>query len=302
MSKELLTVQGVQIKLDKDEYICLTDMARAHSEKLPPDIVIGNWLRNQSTLEFLSAWEMIYNAIFKPIHLDGFKDRRQVSVTEWVEKTHAKGIYTLKGKHGGTYAHKDIAFEFGAAISVSFRLYLIKEFQRLKELEANQDNIEWNVRRFLCKEHYHILTDAVKKYKVPFTKFPPDKLFIEYAEEGDILNLAVWGFTAKKWRTTYPLLASKGENMRNYASVNELAVISVLSGIDAEMIKQGVSYNIRLENLKRMAKEHLQVLDIKNPSHSLKKALDGSFQPLYQEQGKPLGMFPQKPLQIDKAA
>lgn len=298
MSKELLNVQGFNIKVDKEGYICLTDIANAKGKEKKPAAIIQNWLRNKNTIDFLGVWELINNQNFKVLDFEYFKSisgkqNFTLSVNDWVDKTDAIGIYSLKGKTGGTYAHVDIAFEFGASISPSFKLYLIKDYQRLKEQESNSNNIEWNVRRLLSKEHYHILTDAVKRYKIPTLNLPVDKIHYAYSEEGDIINLAMWNMSAKTWRFYFPILANKNENMRHYASVNELIVIGTLSSFDAEMIKLSIPYNDRLERLTKIAKEHLEILNNKNPENSLKKSLSGTFQPLYKEEGKPFGIFPQ---------
>ena len=182
---------------------------------------------------------MIYNPNFKGVEFDSFKSKAglhsfTLSVSEWIEKTNAIGIYVKRGKYGGTYAHKDIAFEFASAISPIFKLYLIKEFQRLKELE-NQ-NIEWNVKRLLTKSNYLIQTDAIKNYILPNTDYYKNKGWLKYAEEADILNVIIFKSTAKEWRELNPNLASNS-NMRDYATINELTVLSNLESHNAELIK-----------------------------------------------------------------
>ena len=172
MKKEIITVQNVEIAIsqqEKEDYICITDIAKAKSDNSRAADVIRNWLRNRSTLEFLSTWEMFYNSNFKVFESEHFKKQSGLlnftpSVSEWIEQTNAIGMYVQRGKYGGTYAHKDIAFEFASAISPVFKLYLIKEFQRLKERENDAKQLEWNAKRFLSKNNYLIQTDAVKKY------------------------------------------------------------------------------------------------------------------------------------------
>ncbi len=210
-------------------------------------------------------------------------------------KTDASGIYTRKGKTGGTYAHRDIAFEFGTAISPVFKLNLIKEYQRLKEAENNVNNVEWNVRRVLAKAQYHIQTDAVKDYKIPNLGIPEDRHWLAYAEEGDILNVALFGFTAKQWREKNVELAARGFNARHYASVNELTVMSTLEALNAEMIKDAIPFKERFEKLRRVAKDHLAVLDKHDFEKSWRRTIDGTFAPVFKRIGDSGDMFPEPP-------
>lgn len=292
----IMRVQGFPIALDKEDYICLTDMAKVEGDESRAADIIKNWLRTRATIEFLGTWEAINNpTLFNVVEFDHFRKSAglptfTMSVSNWVEKTGAIGIYTKQGKYGGTYAHKDIAFEFGSAISPAFKLYLIKEFQRLKEIESNAGNIEWNVRRLLSKAHYHIQTDAVKNYKIPMLQIPQIREHIAYAEEGDILNLALFGFTAKQWREANVDLALKGFNAREYASINELIVIGSLESINAEMIKGNVPFNKRLDKLKSIAQDQLKTLDRISPQNSMRKNIDGEFHPTLDKKG----MFPKK--------
>lgn len=297
--KEIINVQGVPVNIEED-YICLTDMAKADGDDARAADVIKNWLRTRSTIEFLGTWEAINNKLFNVVEFDHFRRGAGLptfvlSVTQWIEKTGAIGIFSRQGKYGGTYAHKDIAFEFGSAISPAFKLYLIKEFQRLKEQENNIDNLEWNMKRFLSKAHYHVQTDAVKDYKIPNNKIPEDKQWLAYAEEGDILNLAMFGFTARQWREANPDLALKNKNVRDFASINELAVLATLEGINAEMIKSNQTFNYRLERLTAIAREQLKSLEKVDMYKSFKRTVEGGYQPLYKEEGKETGMFPQMP-------
>ena len=215
MKNRTITVQNIPITVsmaDEEDYICITDMAAAKSDNSRAADVIRNWLRNRSTLEFLSTWEEMYNPNFKVFESEHFKKDVGLvtftpSVSEWVEKTDAIGLFVKKGRYGGTFAHKDIAFEFASAISPVFKLYLIKEFQRLKEQENDLKKIEWTAKRFLSKNNYLIQTDAVKNYLIPICNYREDLQWLLYAEEADLLNVALFGFTAKAWRDANPELA-----------------------------------------------------------------------------------------------
>ena len=232
----VITVQGIPVTVsyeDIDDYICITDIAAAKSDNSRAADVIRNWLRNRSTLEFLSTWEEIafraleyprHSAISLPTNQEAGLVTFTPSVSEWVEKTNAVGLYVKRGKYGGTFAHKDIAFEFASAISPVFKLYLIKEFQRLKEAENDLQKLEWDAKRFLSKNNYLIQTDAVKNYLIPVCNYREDLQWLPYAEEADLLNVALFGFTAKAWREANPELAKKS-NVRDYATINELTVL-----------------------------------------------------------------------------
>ncbi len=260
------------VKKDEQDYICLTDMLKAKDGSF----FITDWLRNRNTLEFLSVWEKINNPNFNygefaiirnQSGLNSFK----VSVKEWVEKTNAIGIFSKAGRYGGTYAHKDIAFEFGTWISPTFKLYLITEYQRLKEIETNQYNLEWNFKRIISKANYHIHTDAVKKHILPEKNYDKDKEWVIYAEEADLLNVALFHCTAKDWRIANPEYAEKGMNIRDIASINELAVLSNLESLNAEMIKSGISKESRYFKLKEIATYQLTILNEKDFIKALKK-------------------------------
>lgn len=262
----VITVQNIPITIsraDIDDYICITDMAAAKSDNSRAADVIKNWLRNRNTLEFLGTWEQIYNANFKVVEFDHFRQEAGlhtfvISVGDWVEQTNAIGLYVKKGRYGGTYAHKDIAFEFASAISPVFKLYLIKEFERLKELE-NQ-NREWDVKRILTKNNYLIHTDAIKNYILPDNDFFKNKEWLKYAEEADILNVVLFNTTAKKWRELNPELA-KNSNVRDYATINELTVLSNLESHNAELIKEGKTKEQRFEILSNICKYQLDILN-----------------------------------------
>ena len=227
--------------------------------------VVKNWMRNRTTLEFLGTWEQIYNPAFKVVEFDHFKNEAGLhtfvlSVSEWIEKTEAIGLFVKRGKYGGTYAHKDIAFEFASAISPVFKLYLIKEFQRLKETENDTKKIEWDAKRFLSKNNYLIQTDAVKNYLIPSGNYKENLEWLAYAEEADILNVALFGFTAKAWRNENPELAKKN-NVRDFASINELTVLSNLETHNSQMIREGRNKTERFYILKEIAEYQLKILN-----------------------------------------
>ena len=278
-----LKVQDVEISLatiDNQDYISLTDMAKGKNDEARAADIIKNWIRNRSTLEFLGTWEILYNPNFKVVEFDHFKKEAglptfTISVSNWVESTNAIGILSRKGKYGGTYAHKDIAFEFGAAISPVFKLYLIKEYQRLKELESNQYNLEWNVKRILSKANYHIHTDAVKNYILP-TLSDLKEAFV-YADEADLLNLAMFGCTAKQWKAANLERALKGENIRDIASINELAILSNIESLNASMIKNNVAKEERFKILVETIKEQRAVLDKVDYLKSIKKLSNDTY-------------------------
>ena len=269
MSKNrVITVQDIPITVseaDIDDYICITDMATAKSDSSRAADVIKNWLRNRNTLEFLGTWEQIYNSDFKVVEFDHLKAEAGLhtfvlSASEWVDKTNAIGLFVKKGRYGGTYAHKDIAFEFASAISPVFKLYLIKEFQRLKEQENDIKKIEWDAKRFLSKNNYLIQTDAVKNYLIPVCNYREELSWLPYAEEADLLNVALFGFTAKAWREANPELA-KNSNVRDYSSINELTVLSNLETHNAQMIREGKSKEERFLVLKEIAEYQIRILN-----------------------------------------
>ena len=267
-TNRIITVQDIPITVseaDIDDYICITDMVAAKSDSSRAADVIKNWLRNRNTLEFLGTWEQIYNSDFKVVEFDHFKAEAGLhtfvlSVSEWIEKTNAIGLFVKKGRYGGTYAHKDIAFEFASAISPVFKLYLIKEFQRLKEQENDIKKIEWNAKRFLSKNNYLIQTDAVKNYLIPVCNYREELSWVPYAEEADLLNVALFGFTAKAWREANPELA-KNSNVGDYSSINELTVLSNLETHNAQMIREGKSKEERFLALKEIAEYQMRILN-----------------------------------------
>ena len=264
---KVITVQNLPITISKeeiDDYICITDIAAAKSDDSRAADVVRNWLRNRRTLEFLSTWEEMYNPNFKVFESEHFKKQAGLltftpSVSEWVEQTNAIGVFVKKGRYGGTYAHKDIAFEFASAISPVFKLYLIKEFQRLKEEENNLKKLEWDAKRFLSKNNYLIQTDAIKNYIIPNCNYRDNLQWLPYAEEADLLNVALFGFTAKAWRESNPELA-KSSNVRDYATINELTVLSNLETHNAQMIREGKLKEERFQILKEIAEYQMQIL------------------------------------------
>lgn len=269
VKNKIITVQDIPItisQLEMNDYICITDMAAAKSENSRAADVVKNWLRNRNTLEFLGTWEQIYNPDFKVVEFDHLKQEAGLhtfvlSVSEWIEKTGAIGLFVKKGRYGGTFAHKDIAFEFASAISPVFKLYLIKEFQRLKEEESNPKKLEWDAKRFLSKNNYLIQTDAVKNYLIPTSNYREELSWLLYAEEADILNVALFGFTAKAWRDANPELA-KNSNVRDYATIQELTVLSNLETHNAQMIREGRGKAERFEILKEIAKYQMDILNV----------------------------------------
>ena len=266
---KIIKVQNLPITISKeeiDDYICITDIAAAKSDESRAADVIKNWMRNRMTLEFLGAWEQIYNEDFKVVEFDHFRQQSGLhtfvlSVSEWLEKTNAIGMYVKKGRYGGTFAHKDIAFEFASAISPVFKLYLIKEFQRLKEEENNLQQLEWDAKRFLTKNNYLIQTYAIKNYIIPNCDYRNNLQWLVYAEEADLLNVALFGFTAKAWRDSNPELA-KNSNVRDYATINELTVLSNLETHNAQMIREGKNKEERFHILKEIADYQLKILSV----------------------------------------
>lgn len=244
----------VQIK-DQD-YICITDMLKAKDG----DFFITDWLRNRNTLEFLGIWESIYNPLFNYGEFATIKSKAglnnfKISVKEFVAKTNAISLQAKAGRYGGTYAHKDIAFEFGMWISPEFKIYLIKEYQRLKDEEQKQ--LGWSAKRELAKINYRIHTDAIKENLIP-AELTAAQISFVYANEADILNMALFGITAKQWQEKNP--AKKG-NIRDYASINELICLSNMENINAVLIADGLSQSDRLRKLNQIAISQMKVLN-----------------------------------------
>lgn len=240
------------------EYVCITDIARYKSRDRT-GVIIGNWLRNRNTIEFLGIWEQLNNPQFKVIEFDDFKKQAglnsfTLTPKQWIEQTGAIGLISKAGRYGGTYAQKDIAFEFASWISVEFKLYLIKEFQRLKEQEFRQ--LGWDIRRNLAKVNYFIHTDAIKENLVPDTLSAGQINFV-YADEADLLNVALFGTTAKQWREANPTL--KG-NMRDHANVHQLVCLANLESMNAHFIQEGMTQADRLQKLNQLAIHQMKIL------------------------------------------
>ena len=259
-----LSVLGTEItyyQQDERDYICLTDMVKKIENGL---VLIEKWLRNKNTIEFLGVWEEMYNPDFNSPEFEGIKsqaglNRFALSVKQWVEKTNSKGIIAKAGRYGGTYAHKDIAFEFASWISPQFKLYLIKEFQRLKDEELKQ--LGWDIRRNLAKINYRIHTDAIKENLVP-PELSPRQTNVIYATEADVLNMALFGMTAKDWRNKNP--GRKG-NIRDDADVSQLVCLSNLENLNALFIREDVPQADRLRKLNQIAIQQMKLLT-DNPS------------------------------------
>ena len=284
MSKTKLKVNDLEIVLyseKEDEFISLTDMAKFRDPQRT-NYIIQNWMRTRSTIEFIGLWEQLHNPNFKRIEFDAFKNEAgsnsfTLTPKKWIETTNAIGINSKAGRYGGTYAHKDIAFEFASWISPTFKLYLIKDYQRIKEIETNQYNLEWNVKRLLSKTNYLIQTDAVKNYILPKTNYETDKQWLIYAEEADLLNVALFGCTAKDWRNANPKLSAKKMNIRDIASINELAVLSNLESMNADMIRENIGKEERFLKLKAVAKYQTEILNENNYLKTLKKKSEETY-------------------------
>ena len=264
--ESVIHADGVDISVittigNEDDYISLTDMARKKNTIAPKDVV-KNWLRLRSTIEFLGLWEQLNNPNFKGVEFDSFKNHAgenafTLSPQQWIKATNAIGLVSKSGRYGGgTFAHKDIAFEFASWLSPEFKLYIIKDYQRLKEDEGHRYALEWNVKRILAGANYRIHTDAVKENLLP-PALPKHKQGFVYADEADMLNVALFGKTAKQWRDENPNL--KG-NMRDYASIEQLLVMANLEASNALLIAQGVEQRSRLEQLRALAVRQLKTL------------------------------------------
>lgn len=272
---KILEVQNVSIAVissnNEDDYICITDIAKTKESDSRAADIIKNWIRNRATLEFLGTWEQMYNPNFKVVEFDHFKMQAGLpsfvlSPGTWAEKTNAIGIYVKLGKYGGTFAHKDIALEFCSAVNPIFKLFLIKEFQRLKEEENSNKKLEWNLQRTISKINYKIHTDAIKENLIPISLTANQKNFI-YADEADILNVALFGKTAKEWRNENP--NEKG-NIRDTATIEQLVVLSNLESINAMLIQQEITQQERLIKLNEIAISQMKSLINTNALGKLK--------------------------------
>ena len=256
--KTTIKVKGSEIaifKHEKTDYISLTDIAKYKTDDT--SAVIGNWMRNRNTIEFLGLWETLYNPNFKPLEFEGFRNQAglnafTMSPNKWIKATNANGFIVKSGRYGGTYAHKDIAFKFANWISVEFELYVVKEFQRLKEIENKE--LGWNVSRILSKINYRIHTDAIKENLIP-KKLSPAKIKKVYASEADVLNVALFGLTAMEWRNINP---NKEGNMRDYATLEQLVVLANLESMNALFIRQKISQSERISILNGQAIQQMK--------------------------------------------
>ena len=263
MNIRKMVVKGKDVLLfskEHIEYISLTDMAKSKDPERT-NYIVQNWMRNRNTIEFIGLWEVIHNPIFKRIEFDAFRKEaglNSFSLTpqRWIERTNAIGIISKSGRYGGTFAHQDIAFEFASWISAEFKLYLLVEFQRLKEEEAKTKSLEWNLQRTLAKVNYKIHTDAVKEHLVPAKITKEQENFI-YASEADLLNVALFGKTAKEWRNQN---AEKEGNVRDYSTLEQLVVLSNLESINSVLIEQGLPQNVRLKKLNEIAISQMRSL------------------------------------------
>jgi len=265
-----IEVKGQEITVfyaKEQDFLSLTDIAKHKSDD--PSAVIANWMRNRNTIEFLGIWESLYNPDFKLLEFEGFRKQAglnafTLSAKKWTETTNARGFIVKSGRYGGTYAHKDIAFKFASWISVEFELYMVKEFQRLKEAETKE--LDWDVKRQLTKINYRIHTDAVKENLIP-KNLTPKQTGIVYANEADVLNMALFGKTAKQWREGNPdkkgLSAcdnAQAGNIRDYANVSQLVCLVNLENLNAVFINEGYKQSLRLEKLNQIAIQQMKIL------------------------------------------
>ena len=271
-----LNANGTEISIIHDQlfendYLSLTDLARRKNPYEPKDVV-KNWLRLRSTIEFLGLWEKLYNTQFKGVEFDTFKNESgsnsfTLTPQRWIEKTNAIGMISKSGRGGGTYAHTDIAFEFASWISPEFKLYVIKDYQRLKQIEAEHLETGWNTKRELSRINYHIHTDAIKEFLITPELTKKEQSYT-YASEADILNIALFGKTAKCWREG---TGNTTKNIRDYANVEQLIVLVNLESMNAELIRQGLSASERLKKLRNIAYYQLKSLEKSNITEKLRK-------------------------------
>jgi hypothetical protein len=269
MKNRTINVKGADVTIATrhgQDYISLTDMLKAKDG----DFFISDWLRNRNTVEFLGIWESVYNPAFNYGEFALIKSQAglnsyKISVKEWVEKTQAIGLQATAGRYGGTYAHKDIAFEFGMWISAEFKIYLIKEFQRLKDEESRTTSLEWNFQRTLSKVNYKIHTDAIKERLIP-PRLTPAQTSIIYASEADLLNVALFGITAAQWRQANP---DQSGSMRDAATLEQLVVLSNLESINAVLIHQDLGAQDRLVQLNAIAITQMRSLSGLNAMQQL---------------------------------
>ena len=273
VKKDTIEAKGIAIQVYtedfKNDYISLTDIARYKNSE-EPNVVVANWMRNYNTIEYLGIWEQLNNLEFNPLEFEGFlkeagSNAFTLSPQKWVNMTNAKGIYVKLGRGGGTFAHKDIAFKFASWISAEFELYIIKDYQRLKDDENSRLSLGWNLNREISKINYKIHTDAIKEYLLK--DLTNEQLSYKYASEADMLNVALFNKRAKQWREENPKL--KG-NMRDYASLNELLVLANMESYNAILIGKGMDQKERMIELRKLARTQLMSLE-KLGDSSIKK-------------------------------
>lgn len=263
--ESVIHADGVDISVvttvgSEDDYISLTDIARYHNPELP-GYVIQNWMRNRSTIEFLGLWEELNNPDFNCVDFEAIKQESgsnsfAMTPKKWIRDTHAIGIKSKQGRYAATFAHKDIAFEFASWISPEFKLYIIKDYQRLKEDEGHRLALDWNVKRILVSANYKIHTDAIKENLIPPELSRQQQSYV-YADEADLLNVVLFGKTAKQWRTEHP--GVKG-NIRDYATIEQLLVLTNLENLNAYLVKQGVTQPERMKKLRDTVVYQLKTL------------------------------------------
>ena len=278
VKKDTIEAKGFSIQIYtedfKNDYISLTDIAKYKNIE-EPNVVVANWMRNHNTIEYLGIWEKLNNPEFNPLEFEGFLQEAgsnafTLSPQKWANTTNAKGLFVKLGRGGGTFAHKDIAFKFASWISAEFELYIIKDYQRLKDDENSRLSLSWNLNREISKINYKIHTDAIKEYLLK--DFTNEQLSYKYASEADMLNVALFNKSAKEWREDNPDL--KG-NMRDYASINELLVLANMESYNAILIKKDVEQKERMIELRKLARMQLLSLE-KSNSTGLKGLEDES--------------------------
>ena len=265
IKKETIHAKGLDIGIYtsdyENEFISLTDIAKYKSTD--PNDVIKNWMRSRETLEFLGLWERLHNPGFKPVEFDGFKSEAglhafTMSPTKWIEGVGAIGIVSKAGRYGGTYAHSDIALEFASWVSAELKLYIMKDYQRLKRDENSRLSLNWNLKREIARLNYHIHTDAIKEHLIP-TELTPEQISYKYANEADMLNVALFGKTAKQWRDANP---GENGNIRDNADLDQLLVLANMESYNAILIGQGKTMSERLVLLRKLAIKQIETLSI----------------------------------------
>jgi KilA-N domain len=250
------------IAVGEEDYISLTDMVKNYPNN---NVLIGNWLRSKNTIQYLGLWEQLHNPDFKLIEFDEFRitaGERTFSMSpkQWIEATGAIGIVSRSGRYGGTYAQKDIAFKFATWLSPEFELFLIKDYQQLKQWENSEAKQEWSIRRLFSKINYRLQTDAIEQHLLPLSNLPAEKHRIEYAQEADLLNIILFGMTAKEWKAANPDKVALGSNMREEASIVQLTILANMEALNAMLIKSKIPKERRAEKLAHYAKSQLEVL------------------------------------------